>query len=195
VRWLPTGLRLLPLFARTVALGADAQLRDDDATLVGKRIYIAARFARRAQLTVVARELEAAGAELTSRWLTTTPGPLESDQLDPDSLGGQMALMDLADVRSADVCIAFTESPGEAQGRGGRHTELGIAIALGRRIILVGPREHVFHCLPEIEQFDSWDAARGALGLEVGADPFLLDAGGPPPSHSRGSRPYAGTAS
>jgi hypothetical protein len=183
----------MPLFTRKLALGADASVREDGATLFGKRIYLAARFARRDQLTAVARELEAAGAELTSRWLTTTPGPLAGDELDPNSLGGQMALMDLDDVQAADVCIAFTESPGGAQGRGGRHTELGIAIALGRRIILVGPREHVFHCLPDIEQFDTWDDARGALGLEVGADPNLMGAAAS--SRPRSERPYATPAS
>lgn len=76
-----------------------------------------------------------------------------------------MARMDLDDVRSASVCIAFTESPGQAQGRGGRHTELGIALAMGLRVILIGPREHVFHCLPDIEQFDTWEEARDALGI------------------------------
>ena len=77
--------------------------------------------------------------------------------------------MDFEDVRHADVCVAFTEAPDEAQGRGGRHAELGIALGLGHRVIVIGPREHVFHCLPQIEHFESWDEARRLLGIYASA--------------------------
>jgi hypothetical protein len=71
--------------------------------------------------------------------------------------------MDFDDVREADVCIAFTEPADGPQGRGGRHTELGIALALGQRVIIVGPREHVFHCLPDVERYERWPEARDRL--------------------------------
>jgi hypothetical protein len=72
--------------------------------------------------------------------------------------------MDLEDVRRASICLAFTEPREESKpGRGGRHTELGIALALGLHVMLVGPREHVFHCLPSIEQHSSWEEARSSL--------------------------------
>lgn len=73
-----------------------------------------------------------------------------------------MASMDFEDLARSDMCIAFTEAEG-ARGRGGRHTELGIALGLGLRVILVGPREHVFHCLPGVEQYADWPGARRAL--------------------------------
>jgi hypothetical protein len=71
--------------------------------------------------------------------------------------------MDFADVTRSHLCIAFTEPGGTLSGRGGRHTELGIALALNMRVIVVGPREHILHCLPEVEQYDSWEGAREAL--------------------------------
>jgi hypothetical protein len=38
-----------------------------------------------------------------------------------------------------------------------RHTEFGIGLALGKRLILVGEhREHVFHYLPVVEVYETW---------------------------------------
>ena len=42
--------------------------------------------------------------------------------------------------------------------RGGRHVEFGMAIAAQKRIVVIGPRENIFHWLPMIEQFDTFDA-------------------------------------
>lgn len=105
-------------------------------------------------------QLEEVGFDVTARWLHS-PAPLGPQDLANPREAAHLATMDLADVRRADICVAFTEPPEEGhRGRGGRHTELGIALALGLRVLLVGPREHVFHCLPTVLQFDSWPDAR-----------------------------------
>jgi hypothetical protein len=39
-------------------------------------------------------------------------------------------------------------------GRGGRHVEFGAAVATGKRLIVVGHRENLFHHLPGVEFFD-----------------------------------------
>lgn len=127
------------------------------------RVYLASRFARRDEMRRIAAELDRDGFVVTSRWLSS-PLPLAQSDLTDEGRAGDLALMDLEDLRTADICIAFTEgSDNLAAGRGGRHTELGIAVALGQRVVLVGPREHVFHCLPGIEQFPDWQAARPEL--------------------------------
>lgn len=126
------------------------------------RVYLAARFARQAELREVAAELRAAGVEVTSRWLGSERA-LRSEDLDAHGRAAQLAQMDFEDLTSANVCIAFTEDSRAPTGRGGRHTELGIALALGMRVILVGPREHVFHCLPSVEHYPDWEAARVGL--------------------------------
>ena len=126
-------------------------------------MYIASRFARRDEMKGIAAELEGHGFEVTSRWLDSASALLP-DELDATGRAAALAMMDLEDVHRAGICVAFTEPPEETTpGRGGRHTEFGIAVALGLRVVLVGPREHVFHCLPSIENYATWDEARAAL--------------------------------
>ena len=57
---------------------------------------------------------------------------------------------------------ALNRTAGKA-ARGGRHVEFGMGWAWGKRLIVVGPRENVFHLLPTVEQFDSWPDALAAL--------------------------------
>jgi nucleoside 2-deoxyribosyltransferase len=132
----------------------------------GPAVYIAGRYVRREELREVAQQLTDRGFEVTSRWLfedASIPG----GHLAPEGRAAEIAQMDFEDVRRADVCIAFTEPSKGPQGRGGRHAELGIALALGQRVLLVGPREHVFHCLEHVEQYDEWPHARRALEARV----------------------------
>jgi hypothetical protein len=128
----------------------------------GVRVYLASRFARQPELKAIAAELTEAGAVITSRWLTS-PRPLDRSDLLRDGWARHIAEMDFSDLCSSDACIAFTEHREQPQGRGGRHAEVGIALGRGVRVILVGPREHAFHCLPGVEQYDTWREARSAL--------------------------------
>src|SRR5207253_872573 len=66
----------------------------------GTRVYLAARFARQAELRRVANELRAAGAEISARWLFS-PAPLDHAELAASGRGAEMAIMDLADLRSS----------------------------------------------------------------------------------------------
>lgn len=131
--------------------------------LQGTHVYLASRFARQIELRSVADELHGAGATITSRWVFG-PGPLsDSDLANPGGHGTQKALMDLEDLRRSNLFIAFTQTGDGPSGRGGRHAEFGIAIGLGIPVVVVGPKEHVFHCLPAVQQFPSWSEARTAL--------------------------------
>lgn len=139
---------------RKPAAPLDPQVADND------RVYLASRFARQAELRAIAQELERHGYNVTSRWLES-PGPLANDALHGDGKAQELALMDLEDLRQADICIAFTEPLDNPRpGRGGRHTELGVALGLGHKVLVIGPREHVFHCLPQIAHYPDWDTAR-----------------------------------
>jgi len=51
------------------------------------------------------------------------------------------------------VLLFFSEPPDSHSKRGGRHVEFGLALAWGKRLMIVGPRENVFHCLPQVEQY------------------------------------------
>ena len=138
------------------------------------KIYLASRYSRREELCLYRDELQAIGHEVTSRWLNgahqIAPDgmPLTEererqfeDMSDPRGNELRQAFLreDMADVAAADLLIAFTETPrAPGGGRGGRHVELGLALAWQKQIIIVGPRENLFCWHPAIEQFDSFDA-------------------------------------
>lgn len=130
-------------------------------------MYFAARLARRVELSAYADELRHRGFVVTSRWLEGSLKLCERD-LKAGGRAAELAKMDLDDLRRADICVAFTEpATDEDRGRGGRHTELGIALALEQRVMVVGPREHVFHCLPEVTQHRDWSSVLRSLLDEV----------------------------
>ncbi len=153
------------------------------------KIYLASRYSRREELCGYREILQAAGHVVTSRWLNgkhqiTDDGQPIGDagealvEGDSGSQSAKAAKMrrefaneDMKDVCECDVIICFTESPRSTASRGGRHVELGIVIGLnianGDRftgeeiisIVIVGPRENLFHWIPVAYRFDTFDAA------------------------------------
>jgi hypothetical protein len=124
------------------------------------RIYLASRYSRREELCVYRATLEAEGHTVTSRWLNG------NHQIDDQGLSVEgvenertrFALEDWEDLMAAECCIGFTEpARSVANSRGGRHVEFGGAIAAGKDCIVVGPRENVFHCLPQVRRFATWE--------------------------------------
>lgn len=116
------------------------------------KIYIAARFSRRPEAHALAKELQQLGHKITSRWVKP-----DSDHVTPTGLSQQaadaererFAKEDLEDLIACDMCVSLMEEP-RGNGRGGRHVEFGIAIGLDKRLVIVGPRETVFHHLPNV---------------------------------------------
>lgn len=135
------------------------------------RYYFAARYSRHFELRGYRAELLAAipGAVVTSRWIDCHDGELDAS-LDPSLLaadpGGcwKFGQHDLEDLARARAIVSFTGDGGG--GKGGRHIEHGIAIAYvdndvwigvgGFRLIVVGPRENIFHCHPATEVYATW---------------------------------------
>lgn len=122
------------------------------------KIYLASRYSRYPEMQAVRDELAAMGYAVTSRWI-------EGDHQIPDSgLSAEakaeertrFAEEDLADLIAADMVISFTEEPRKTQSRGGRHVEFGVALGLGKPVLVVGYRENVFHCLPQVQFFATW---------------------------------------
>ena len=124
------------------------------------KIYLAARYSRRTELRFCKAELESYGHIITSRWLTGERDG-NNDQLNDETIN--TALVDEEDVIAADVVINFTEEPRTPRTRGGRHVEFGIGRALGKQLVVIGPRENVFHYLPEVEQYDTWAQYRNGV--------------------------------
>lgn len=134
-------------------------------------IYLASRYSRFQEMQQHRAELERLGHTVTSRWING------DHQIDDAGLSVQakeaerirFAQEDQSDLIAAECVISFTEVPRSSNSRGGRHVEHGMALALGKRVIVVGHRENVFHCLPEIEFFENWPDARASLTRARGA--------------------------
>ncbi len=124
-------------------------------------IYLASRYSRHDEMQGVRDVLEALGHTVTSRWIdchTDVVGDFTASftpeflNANPDKCG-PLGQHDLDDLTKADVVISFTCGTG---GKGGRHVEFGYGLALGKRMIVVGPRENVFHTLPQVEHYHGW---------------------------------------
>lgn len=137
----------------------------------GLVVYLAGPYAARDTLAAYAHELMDVGYRVRCRWLDGThelgpEGPaVEAARADRI----RWAREDLQDVGGADILVSFTAAavlPVTEQHRGksgGRHIETGYALALGKKVILVGEPENVFHWLPEVERHTDWHAALIAL--------------------------------
>jgi nucleoside 2-deoxyribosyltransferase len=130
----------------------------------GRNIYLASRYSRFPEMQKVREDLSALGYTVTSRWINgghelTKEGSTEAHEAERVIYAQE----DFADLLAADCVISFTEIPRETKTRGGRHVEHGMALALGKRTIVVGYRENVFHCLPQCEFFADWPCALAAI--------------------------------
>lgn len=117
-------------------------------------VYLAARYERRAEMFVLSLELQRYNITVTSRWINGSHDEGDNDL--PTSTIARFAQEDIEDLKRADVLVFFAE---KTRGRGGRHVELGYALALERPVIIVGGHEHIFSYLPEIVHVPDWDRA------------------------------------
>lgn len=134
-----------------------------------KYIYLASNYSSHPTMQLRASELGVLGYRITSRWIWGDHEVRSGGQSDTDAWAVRFAEEDWADLLNADTVISFTQEPGKAGGRnrGGRHVEFGAALALGRRCIIVGWRENVFHHLPQVEFYATWEAALWVLMQEA----------------------------
>lgn len=131
------------------------------------KFYLASRFIRQEELRNYARYLTAAGHSADCRWLgenhdLPVGAPVED--------GARLAQDDWEDIHASDAVIVFTGDKTPGRARGGYHVEFGIALALGKPVAIVGPRENVFHYMPQVTQFDSFVEW---LGLMIAVAPWL----------------------
>lgn len=115
--------------------------------------YLAARYSRRDEMLGVRDVLETFGHTVTSRWIN---GGHQAAPDDVDAMA-RFATDDIEDLKAAERVLVFTETPREPHtNRGGRHVELGIAYALGKHVLIVGPYENAFTTL--CRRVPSWRA-------------------------------------
>lgn len=114
------------------------------------KVYIAAPYSMRLyEATDIRTALLRAGHDVTSRWIVQSPGEMNH----------ACAQEDLDDVASADVLLSYNPEGWRERGTGGRHIEMGYALALGKRIVMIGPRASVFHYLDQVTVVDTLEEA------------------------------------
>lgn len=125
------------------------------------KIYLCARYSRREEMRGYADLLQAAGHVVTSRWIN---GSHDLSDAATDLDRSKLAREDYSDLSSADCVISFTEHPGApGRQRGGRHVEFGLALEQRKLLVIVGPRENVFHYLLDISHCDTFAEALKSL--------------------------------
>ena len=115
------------------------------------RFYLAGRYGRRKELLALRDTLVALGHEVTSGWLDTDWEKTDASASAhvPPAERVKYCLMDLRDIDRAQCVVSFTEEPDSTAGkRGGRHVEYGYAIGCAKLLVVIGPRENLFHSHP-----------------------------------------------
>jgi hypothetical protein len=127
------------------------------------RIYLAAAYHHYPLMQEVAALLTQHGHTVMSRWIKGANAAHDGNLFAPEVLqrSQQWAQGDLEDVKAAEVLLYFSE-PGTRQ-RGGKAVEFGVALALGKRLIVVGGFEHLFHTLRAVEHVPTVTAAIALL--------------------------------
>lgn len=121
-----------------------------------KRLYLAARYTQRAELEAHAIRLKSFGFEITARWVFGNEDGLDREKI---------AFLDIADVDACDTLVSFTLPVGTMTRGGGRHVEFGYALARRKQLVIIGPRENVFHHHPDAEVYATLDDWLNALNL------------------------------
>lgn len=135
------------------------------------RVYLCAAWRRQALMRSYREILrDALDVEVTSRWLDCTGDPV----IDPEAQR-IAAAMDLADLELADQVIALTETPDVGYMTGGRHVEVGYALALGKTVHVIGAPENVFHFHPLVRQWPSFGKLVTHYALTLGEVPRPLE--------------------
>lgn len=132
-------------------------------------VYLAAPYGARDAIRSYASELAAVNIECTSSWLD------EQDKIGAGTVGAatdiddQSAALrvrkDFRDIGKAHILVLFTESAAKAltvggsSTSGGRHVETGYALASGKRVIVVGTPENIFHRGAECTIVPDWHEA------------------------------------
>lgn len=129
-------------------------------------VYIAGRSEDQAVARQLRDRLAKHDIACTSTWLGT-------NGIIPDFK--RAALICLQDIARADAVVIMNPENVHRTGTGGRHTEVGIAIATGKPVVIVGKQENVFHhldlvrCVPPARQGGSMTDVVAAIKELVAA--------------------------
>lgn len=126
------------------------------------KIYIATKFENQQNFHELAEKLRARGHTITHDW--TTESCEGMDGAERFHYTQQCAIKDVQGVAAADAVVVITHPK-----LSGALTELGVAIGLNKRIVIVNPWNpeapyNIFYHLPYVEHVKTLDGAAEALG-------------------------------
>lgn len=111
-----------------------------------RKFYFASRFLRKPELLFyknIVESIVSPGFEVVSRWLMLERTHSNLHNISHSELTF-WAERDLEDIRKCDTLLHFTQAPKQTYTGGGRHFEAGYALALGKEVVTIGPKESVF---------------------------------------------------
>ena len=154
------------------------------------RVYIASNFADKDRVKARGEELAAIGIECTSRWARET-APHNCKITDkPAQYMRETAVFDIEDILASDVVVLTVPTPEQLMNltphqmsRGGRTFESGLqyglmlgAYSTRRLLIVMGPKENVFHFLdgtdeaknyPAVLNLQTWEEVKSYLASQL----------------------------
>jgi nucleoside 2-deoxyribosyltransferase len=119
------------------------------------RVYLAGSWKDIVPMGKLKQQFIAAGIDVISDWTER-----EADEDQTLVSRQNAALLDFEQVRQCNTLVIVNAMKSE-----GKASEMGMALALGKRVILIGPRDtNVFYDLPQVEQVATISAAIELLG-------------------------------
>jgi nucleoside 2-deoxyribosyltransferase len=122
------------------------------------KVYVAAPWVHKDYAKSVRDQLVAAGIECTSRWVDFKEDkPTGGMSYNNETLVRE-AQNDFDDVKAADALLLLN-----LQSRGnetsGKAVETGLALAWGKKVVMVGDPSNVFHYLPQVTRVQTVEEA------------------------------------
>lgn len=128
------------------------------------KIYLASMFSTIKDIKAKADTLRSFyGIDVTSRWLEEKADPNCSVKDFSDAEHILCAKTDMEDIMDSSVLVLFSVDGDTPTKRGGRHWETGYAYGLGKKVIICGPKENIFHFLPDVEVVADFEALKKRL--------------------------------
>lgn len=151
------------------------------------RVYLSARFERQNEMRLYAEQLRAEGIEVLSAWHDIdSPSSDGFSGIAPERLAW-LAMLDLQQLAESNTLVSFSDrQSGSPDPRGGKHVEAGVALGLGKRLLLVGDAENCFHHLPDVERFPAWPECMARILELRGTDALTTRQA----AHEAGVTPY-----
>jgi hypothetical protein len=123
------------------------------------RVYLAGHYSKKLEIKSASLDLKYVGIPVVSTWYFERKPPNVSMGEVSETFRRYTARCDKAELRRATHFVLFSLGPDTYFTRGGHCWENGYADAMGLRVVIVGPRQHVFHYLRGRKRFDTWGQA------------------------------------